>query len=497
MKTNICLRISCRVFFLSIFLSICGWEVFAYGQEEIIGRIGLEEARDWVDINRQILNHPSVDKVTRGRMRRELEMLHKRLTTLRENLGDSAVDEVQRSIIGGCLQDIDRLLDTESSRVNAGFSSDAGGKEKKDTAEKERQKYQQLVNVLSALQELKDYRDEVKQTVKVVRDAFYGSNAEETLRKSFEEAGCNEEHYKAWGGWMYVECWDTLKKHDNARIAIEESIRDVEESCSADPAGMNRIRREIKKWRTDHQQLMRLMNQIVKLYTEKGLVLQKRRGLDWKDKAGYKQLTDKMENIQGEINTLQAMVKEPGRLEPFPSLKQEDASKDPNQEPQPRPLEEVVATPDLNADSDQTKETSPAIEKESGPVDTPSVEADDTDVRTVERTLPDGRKATVTVRSTRLGDTVMSKFEDWQFEDGSRETRTWNWTGSRWNLRRVVVLDSSGNIVEMTINSYGRDGRRCRERRWHAGGYDTTYHGIQDHSVRRDTAGNLIECEID
>ena len=129
MKTNMCLRISCRVFFLSIFLIICGLGVLAYAQEQMIGSIGIEEAMDWVDINRQILNHPSVDKVTRGRMRRELEMLRKRLNTLRGELGNSYVDEASRPIIERCLADIDRLLDRESSGAETPVPTNIGSRE--------------------------------------------------------------------------------------------------------------------------------------------------------------------------------------------------------------------------------------------------------------------------------------------------------------------------------------------------------------------------------
>jgi len=686
MKTKVCLRI----FLLSICLSINGLGAVAFRPEQIIGRIGLEEARDWVDINRQILNHRSVDKVTRGRMRRELQMLRKRLTVLQEELGDSAVDEISRSIIEGCFQDIDRLLDRESSRAEAPVPPNIGSREiidrplgdleressgveapvptnigsrerierrlgdlerQLDQDDQERQKYQQLVSVLSDLQELKHYRDEAKQTVKVVHDTFYSTNAEETLRKSFVEAGCNMKHYKAWGMWMYVECWDILKKHDNARIALDESIRQVEESGSVDPAGMNRIRREMKKWRTDHRQLMRLMNQIVKLYTDKGLVLQQCRQLDWKDRAAYKQLNDRMEAIQGEINTLQAMVKEPGRLEPFPSLKQEDTSKDPNQEPQPRPLEELVnmdelvnnanritellaeedltivqkiqaiieleklkedienrlewiqtgagregpegerrlqelhstvntqvaglrravdgeldhrpdsvvprpedfdleatgfrredtpaattpdedivlimgrsprgtppadttpdediafimgrsprgtppaaTTPDVNAASGRTSDSGPTgttttTPRTSGSADTPNAEAADHEVRTMETTHPDGRRATLTIMTTEE-----QRFEDWLFEDGSRERRMYRMRYTASPRQRHTILDDKGNIEEMTYTFFNDDGSINRVVRWHSEGVDDTYYyGDQQSTIRRDTAHNVID----
>ncbi len=78
--------------------------------DEEIATLDVDSAREWIDVNREILNDPRVDKVTVNRMTGEIRLLGERLEALRSELGSSATDEVRDMQIEFSLRDVELLL---------------------------------------------------------------------------------------------------------------------------------------------------------------------------------------------------------------------------------------------------------------------------------------------------------------------------------------------------------------------------------------------------
>lgn len=75
-----------------------------------IDRVGPQGVRDWVEINAGILRNPRVTDQAREQAVAELKLLRRRAEQLRDNLSNTATDDVNRRVLDSVVEDSDRMI---------------------------------------------------------------------------------------------------------------------------------------------------------------------------------------------------------------------------------------------------------------------------------------------------------------------------------------------------------------------------------------------------
>jgi len=285
---------------------------------EIIKHLDIYSARDWIEINREMLLDTRLPDDMRDQLRHELALIKQRLEHMRGELNDSELDKQRGIIIDERIQDIQNIL----THYEPGNTTTVSRPSSSSIAREDK-----ILNSISILEELESYQRDVQHALNRMTQLFYGPNAAKTLKASFKEAGCTLDHWKAWGDWIYTASQDMYPRQREFLTHISKAIQTVKSNGSINNVILKDIRKGMRKWRYDAAKANTLLDAYVKINTERGLALQERNRFEI-NSSKFKASQTKLDLINAQISPITNALKDPELLNIQVSHKQNNESKD-------------------------------------------------------------------------------------------------------------------------------------------------------------------------